>query len=417
MFQIDIKNHTQIELAEAAQFLNELVEKHYRKEIPATTIKWGTVAPFDYALKQYTDDLCWIPWIGLAGFPRSGKGTQGRIACGMWEHYYHSIKWYLPFTTVDTEARLGNKIGLCTLPMTFHECDGLNDEKNRKILEMMKNCMETRVSRGKYETRTTYVDEPALAPCILTSNPPFPAELGFRSRIIYIVYTKDDKYWDEMQKKEFIAFISKGRKNLRVYGDFVAKYILNNQQVLLKENIQDCDWKQTSESVLQEFYKAAGLPIPDWINLWVDESDVTEAAIQEANETARFEIRGFLVQAINDGYRIDPDLRSKDDRTIEVSFQEKLDRCLQKKLVPYLHKHNSRSGISDVVITHDIVRELKKNKISNITTMQALSREIPNFQYGPLKLNGGTARVVRGPYDDFIKFLDCDFKDEGDSTL
>jgi hypothetical protein len=162
-FQIELKDYTQKELAEAARFMNELVEKHYRKEIPATTIKWSTVAPFDYALKQYTDDLCWIPWLGLAGWPRSGKGTQGRIACGMWGDFYHGIKNYLPFTAINTEARLGQKIGQCTLPLTFNECDALNDDKNKNILEMIKNCMETRISRGKYETRTTYIDEPALS--------------------------------------------------------------------------------------------------------------------------------------------------------------------------------------------------------------------------------------------------------------
>jgi hypothetical protein len=55
--------------------------------------------------------------------------------------------------------------------------------------------------------------------------------------------------------------------------------------------------------------------------------------------------------------------------------------------------------------------------------MDALAREISNFKYGPLKINGGTARVVHGPYDDFVKFLKCDFlecdcqiKSERDST-
>jgi hypothetical protein len=145
VFQIGLKEYTQQELAAAAQFMADLVEKHHRKEIPATTIKWATVAPFDYALKQYTDDLCWIPWVGLVGFPRSGKGTQGRIACGIWADSYHGIKNYLAFTAINTEARLGQKLGQCTLPMTFHECDALNDDKNRNMLEIMKNsfCITT----------------------------------------------------------------------------------------------------------------------------------------------------------------------------------------------------------------------------------------------------------------------------------
>jgi hypothetical protein len=48
------------------------------------------------------------------------KGTQGRIACGIWESFYHGIKNYIPFTTANTEARLGRKLGQCTLPITFN---------------------------------------------------------------------------------------------------------------------------------------------------------------------------------------------------------------------------------------------------------------------------------------------------------
>jgi hypothetical protein len=47
-------------------------------------------------------------------------------------------------------------------------------------------------------------------------------------------------------------------------------------------------------------------------------------------------------------------------------------------------------------------------------TLQTLARELPNFEYGPLKLSGVSARVVHGQYDDFVKFLDCEFDDEGD---
>jgi hypothetical protein len=277
---------------------------------------------------------------------------------------------------------------------------------------MVKNCIETRVSRGKYQTKTTYVDEPALAPCILTSNPAFPSELGFRSRIIYIVYTKSDRYWNEQKAKDFNAFLSKGRKHLKTYGHFVARYVLENPQVLLKKNIEDCDWKQTSEVVLKAFYEAAGITIPEWISLFVDETEVTETAIEEANYTSYFELRGFFIQSINNAYRNDPMVDEKNLR-IEVSFQEKLDRCLTKKLIPYLHDHHERTGVSNVVLTHDVIVELKRHKISNITTMPALAREIPQFEYGPLYLNNSkTMKAVHGSYKDFLKFLNCDFKEE-----
>ena len=162
---------------------------------------------------------------------------------------------------------------------------------------------------------------------------------------------------------------------------------------------------------MQKFYKAAGLPVPDWIGLFVDEVNVTAAAIQEVNETAHFEVRGLLEKGVNEVYRNDPIVDGMGLR-LEVSFQQKLDRCLNKRLIPYLHSHRGRTGVSEVVITHDIIRELKRNRISNITTMQALAREIPEFEYGSLKLNGETTRVVHGPYSDFAKFLDWNFEEE-----
>jgi hypothetical protein len=59
-----------------------------------------------------------------------------------------------------------------------------------------------------------------------------------------------------------------------------------------------------------------------------------------------------------------------------------------------------------LVITHDIMKEIKRHKITNVGTMQALSRELPGFDYGPLKLQGKPQRVVHGFYDDFLKFLE-----------
>src|ERR687891_550242 len=52
-FGIAIKDHTVEELREAAHFLDDLVRKHHRMEIPATTLKWATMTPLDFVLKQY----------------------------------------------------------------------------------------------------------------------------------------------------------------------------------------------------------------------------------------------------------------------------------------------------------------------------------------------------------------------------
>ena len=281
--------------------------------------------------------------------------------------------------------------------------------------EMVKVSMETRVSRGTYQDKTHWIEEPALCPCILTSNPPFSDELGFRSRLIYNVYTKEDKFWDANQKKEFMAFLTQGRKHLSVLGHFAAGYILNNQDVLLKKNIEDCDWKASAEDVLKAFYQSAGLEIPDWITLWVDESDVIESAAQEASETTRFELLGLFVNAIHDGYRKDPIIETDaEGRRIynDVNLQRKFDRCLTQRLVTYLFNHMGRDKKSQVIITHEVMKEIKRNKITNVGTMQALANELPGFEYGPLFHDSKTIRVVHGPYDDFLKFLNFSADDE-----
>jgi hypothetical protein len=409
-YHMDLGEHTVEELTESALFLNELVAKHHRKEIPATTLKWGMIAAFDFALKQYTEDICWIPWLGLADFPRAGKGTQGRIASGLWSPY-GSNKYSVPYTSVNTEARLAKKLSLNTIPMSINEIRTLGDERNSNMLEMFKTSIETRISRSKYADKTLYVDELALRPAILTSNWAFPTDTGFRSKIIYIIYTKEDKYWTEEQKKQFDAFMYRGRKHLRTLGDFTGRYILEHQNVLLKENREECDWKETSQRVLEEFYTAANVPIPVWVHQFVEETEVTTIAIEEAEQTKYFELRGFIRSAVIENYRLDP-IPNEESPRGEVSFQQKLDRCLNIGLIPYLHNHGgSKKHISEVAITHDVINHLKKAKVSNITTMDGLAKEIPGFGYDCLWMNGQSKRVVHGSYAEFIKFLDCEFAD------
>jgi hypothetical protein len=138
--------YTQQDILLACVFLNELVTKFRRIEVPATTIKWGIVAPFDYTLKQYTDDLCWIPWMGLSGFPRSGKTTQGRIAVEIWRHLYpKGMNPILPYTAVSTEARFAGRLNRCTPPIVINECDALSEERNVGCLQWQRTLWRLRL--------------------------------------------------------------------------------------------------------------------------------------------------------------------------------------------------------------------------------------------------------------------------------
>ncbi len=121
---IEIKDHTVKEIKEAAIFINELVNKFHRIDVISTGIHWGMMSPFDYVLKQYTDEMIWIQWLGCSGRTQAGKSTIGRVACGIWGNY-NSSRYNVQFTSVNREATLGRKLSESTLPINVQETEDL----------------------------------------------------------------------------------------------------------------------------------------------------------------------------------------------------------------------------------------------------------------------------------------------------
>lgn len=75
-------------------------------------------------------------------------------------------------------------------------------------------------------------------------------------------------------------------------GDFAAKFIIGNPNVLL-----DNRWEETAKIILTEFYKHAGKDAPEWID-YIMEEDVSG----QADEEMELEIRALLVNAITEAY-------------------------------------------------------------------------------------------------------------------
>jgi hypothetical protein len=98
---------------ESIAFIEELV-KQFRPGIISTSLKIGVVAPFGFALKQYTNDVIWIPSIFAYGWPRTGKTTMVVIPYSLY-FAYMSKSHKRPYSSVNTEARLANFLRLDTL--------------------------------------------------------------------------------------------------------------------------------------------------------------------------------------------------------------------------------------------------------------------------------------------------------------
>ena len=68
---------------ETVDFLEYLV-KNFRVGIIPTALKIGVISPADFALKQYTNDIAWIPSLFTYGWPRTGKTTVSQIPAALY---------------------------------------------------------------------------------------------------------------------------------------------------------------------------------------------------------------------------------------------------------------------------------------------------------------------------------------------
>ena len=104
-----------------------------------------------------------------------------------------------------------------------------------------------------------------------------------------------------------------------------------------------------------------------------------------------------------------------DAPNIAVDFYTRLNFCLKNKLLPFLHSYTRKDGIEEIVITHDILKELRKqlDNIEGITTLADLGKEIPGFIYCQKKLgrDNRNTKVLAGSRQDFVDFLDGEISD------
>jgi hypothetical protein len=141
-----------------------------RKDIFPTVLKWTVIAPFNFVMKQ--KNKTWIPWLFLYGWSNTGKTTFGNISNCVWNNFNDPKHDAIPFTAVDTKAKLGEAISQSTFPLVINEVAPLSDDRYRDLVEMMKTAIEDMISRKKFVNRTTYTDILSLCPAILTGNSP-----------------------------------------------------------------------------------------------------------------------------------------------------------------------------------------------------------------------------------------------------
>ena len=366
------------QIQECTSLLDELSTKWQNKDIFPTVIKWATLAPFNSIFKANDK---WLRNIHAYGWSSSGKTSLGKITLAVWRLHKLTLRkdYQLRFGNIDSTARFGSVVSRSTYPKVINEAGGLHDKFNRSLLDLIKGATEAPYVRGKFfEGR--YQNIPALCNMFLTSNSKPPEDSGYRSRTILIQHTKDEVH-ERGQKEavEFEKWLDSKLHILGVLGDFITRYVivepLKPEESIL---LSDKSHEDMAMEIITAFYKSVSKDRPEWLGRQFEQRSIVE----ENTENAYFEIRAFLMDHITDAYsRHIRTLYRENDPGVVIDFNTRLNFCMKNKLLPFLHSHTRKDGTEEVIITHDILKELrnKLDHIEGITTLEDLGKEIPSF--------------------------------------
>jgi hypothetical protein len=161
--------------------LIEYLHKNFKSGIIPTALKIGVISPVDFALKQYTNDIVWIPSLFAYGWARTGKTTVSAIPSALYFPFMSSAR-KKPFTSINSEARFGYFMCQDTFPVCVNEMKALNGQDPALAL---KSAIETQESRSiMNKTLTNDTIFPALRHVNFSSNAPPPKDVAFRARLI-----------------------------------------------------------------------------------------------------------------------------------------------------------------------------------------------------------------------------------------
>ena len=403
----DIPN-LQEQITDCIDFIEALATKWVDKRIFPTLIKWAVLAPFAYILKKDTRGLNnWLELIHSYSKSGGGKTTGGLIALAVWRKHTEKDKpiHQLNLGKIDTPARLGHAVSQTTYPVLVDEVGDLGDKKHIGLVELIKTAVKSTVIRGSYVSRGHYVDTPALSSLIFTSNPAPPRDDGYRRTSIIIHYSRQEQHTKE-QALEFDKWITANLDKLGILGDFAARYITKYKPDILFSGRENED---IEKEIITEFYKLVKKEKPGWLDLKVESN---KAAVEDETEQPRFELRGFFIEAITNTYskhypRLTPISIQKEQEERSVNLTTMLDFCLNKNLVPYLHRHNVNWQI---MITADVLSELKRagSEIEGLTHLTDLA-QLLGFEYKQKKIHGKSVYAAVGDEGVFLNFLDSGF--------
>jgi hypothetical protein len=261
-----------------------------------------------------------------------------------------------------------------------------------EVVEMIKAAVEGLTARGKFY-RGSYIDIPALATLVFTSNTYLPRDDALLRRLKVLYFTYGERV-PEDRAREFEREVKPKLNKLKAIGDYIASYMLRNG---LGEDLE----KQGVEA-LESAYRSVGLEPPTWLKLEAGANSETEIY-----EDLREYVRVFLVKRINEEYnkfvgRIviekpdgHPDVISRQEADLKLRVEVVLD----KQIIPWMIRRGD-----EVYITTGIFDELKDIPES-VRSLRSLA-ELLGWKYEREKKLGDRVKsVVSVKLRELLSFL------------
>ena len=251
----------------------------------ATVLKWGWISPFTFMAKQL--EYNWIPWLYLYGKAGSGK-TEG--------YGYPILYMYgqpvdgvnnIGGAELETTPRIGKHASSGTLPILVNEPGKIFQTPS--TADILKNCITSKTSRGKYMEGVRYTTIPSYASMMFTSNRSLPADESLRRRFIILNCSHDENTKDT--RLQFTQDIKPTQAEttplnlLKIISAIVLRRIKANPELL-------SDWQAGIDEILHDIYSSHGRKY-DWLSQW-KEPETSE----DLDEEKRSIIREALAEKI-----------------------------------------------------------------------------------------------------------------------
>lgn len=378
------------EYTKALEFLEHYVETYFKGNEAKimTVLKWGWLAPFGFLTKQLGYTPLWMFLYGRAG---SGK-TEGYGYPVLYMYGYPDpTKNDIGGSHIDTEARLSYRMKQGTHTILVNEPGNLFKKPATK--DMIKNCILTKVSRAKYVSYTRYVNQPAYATMMFTSNEQPPIDPSLRRRIILIKLDYDEATTENMEQfREEIQPLKPLECKMNLLKP-ISSYVLERIQ---KEPELLGNWNLAMDVILTEIYNKTDRNRPEYITDWFEPE-----TLENMDEDKTGLIHDYLHQQI-----IQTWTRIHKGETIgQTRLCNVVCDVIESQLIPWIKFKNQRKQdpYKEVAFNKSFANEI--NRLYEEEQSLKDIAELINFNFSKHIKCFGSRSGIHVSMDSLLKFL------------